>query len=266
MTTQYAADEAHRWVAAFSEALDARDAASAAALFGDECFWRDLAAFTWNVKTLEGRDEIAAMLAAQLDSVGPTAWRVEGEPTVAGEVLEAWVKFETKLARGRSILRLKDGRAWTLLTAIEELKGFEERKGPSRPVGVEHGVYRREKTWLEAKRAEDGALGKGRQPYCVVIGGGQGGIMLGARLKQLNVPTIILEKNSHPGNSLAEPIPFPRAARSGLVRPSAVHPLPRELADIHAEGQARRLARDVHQGDGAKLLELLGGRPRRLRR
>jgi putative flavoprotein involved in K+ transport len=201
MTTQYAADEAHRWVAAFSEALDARDAASAAALFGDECFWRDLAAFTWNVKTLEGRDEIAAMLAAQLDSVGPTAWRVEGEPTVAGEVLEAWVNFETKLARGRSILRLKDGRAWTLLTAIEELKGFEERKGPSRPVGVEHGVYRREKTRLEAKRAEDGALGKGRQPYCVVIGGGQGGIMLGARLKQLNVPTIILEKNSHPGDS-----------------------------------------------------------------
>ena len=58
-------------------ALDARDAASAAALFGDECFWRDLVAFTWNVKTLEGRDEIAAMLAAQLDSVGPTAWRVE---------------------------------------------------------------------------------------------------------------------------------------------------------------------------------------------
>ena len=70
---------------------------------------------------MEGRDEIEAMLAAQLDSVGPTAWRVEGEPTFAGEVLEAWVKFETKLARGRSILRLKDGRAWTLLTAIEEL-------------------------------------------------------------------------------------------------------------------------------------------------
>ena len=57
------------------------------------------------------------------------------------------------------------------------------------------------RTRLEAKRAEDGALGKGRQPYCVVIGGGQGGIMLGARLKQLNVPTIILEKNARAGNS-----------------------------------------------------------------
>jgi putative flavoprotein involved in K+ transport len=201
MTSRQHGEEAHRWVAAFGAALDARDAAGAAALFGDECFWRDLAAFTWNVKTMEGRDEIAAMLAAQLDSVGPTAWRVEGEPTFAGEVLEAWVKFETKLARGRSILRLKDGRAWTLLTAIEELKGFEERKGPSRPMGVEHGVYGLEKTWLEAKRAEEEAFGKGRPPYCVVIGGGQGGIALGARLKQLNVPTIILEKNARPGDS-----------------------------------------------------------------
>src|SRR6185437_662745 len=80
-------------------------------------------------------------------------------------------------------------------------KGFEERKGALRPMGVDRGVYRREQTWLEAKCAEEEALGTGRQPYCVVIGGGQGGIMLGARLKQLHVPTIILEKNSHPGDS-----------------------------------------------------------------
>ena len=171
------------------------------ALFGDECFWRDLVAFTWNVKTLEGRDDIAAMLDAQLDSVGPTAWRVESEPTVADGVVEAWIGFETRHARGRAIVRLKDGRAWTLLTAIEELKGFEERKGRSRPMGAAHGVYRRDKNWLEAKRAERRRSGKDKQPYCVIIGGGQGGIALGARLKQLGVPTIILEKNPRAGNS-----------------------------------------------------------------
>ena len=93
-------------------------------------------------------------------------------------------------------------------------------------MGVEHGVYRRDKTWLEAKRAEEGRSGKERQPYCVVIGGGQGGIALGARLKQLDVPTIILEKNARAGRFLAQPLSFARAARSGLVRPSAVHPVP----------------------------------------
>jgi putative flavoprotein involved in K+ transport len=39
------------------------------------------------------------------------------------------------------------------------------------------------------------------QPYCVIIGGGQGGIALGARLKRLGVPTIILEKNARAGDS-----------------------------------------------------------------
>ena len=192
---------ASAWVDAFSSALACGDAARASSLFGDECFWRDLVAFTWNVKTLEGRDAIAAMLRAQLAAASPTAWRIDGAPTCTNGVVEAWIRFETRLARGRGIVRLKDGRCWTLLTAIEELKGFEERKGALRPMGVAHGVYRRDKNWLEAKREEEESLGKQRQPHCVVIGGGQGGIALGARLKQLGVPTIILEKNARAGDS-----------------------------------------------------------------
>jgi putative flavoprotein involved in K+ transport len=194
-------EEAEAWLAAFSSALEAGDATGAAALFGDECFWRDLAAFTWNVKTLEGREAVAAMLDAQLKTVRPTAWRIDGQPALANGVLEAWIAFETKVSRGRGILRLKNGRAWTLLTAIEELTGFEERKGRLRPMGAAHGVYRRDKNWLERKEAEEQALGKETQPYCVIIGGGQGGIALGARLKQLDVPTIILEKNARTGDS-----------------------------------------------------------------
>ena len=54
-----------------------------------------------------------------------------------------------------AFVRLKDGAAWTLLTTLEELKGFEERKGTARPKGVEHGVYAGDKNWLEAKRADD---------------------------------------------------------------------------------------------------------------
>jgi putative flavoprotein involved in K+ transport len=195
------ANDASGWLDAFGSALAAGEIERATSLFGDECFWRDLVAFTWNVKTMEGRDEIAAMLGAQLAAASPTIWRISGEPTQSNGVTEAWIAFETKLAHGRGILRLKDGRAWTLLTAIEELKGFEERKGRSRPMGVAHGVYRRDKTWLEARRAEQEALGKETQPYCVVVGGGQGGIALGARLKQLDVPTIILEKNARAGDS-----------------------------------------------------------------
>ena len=35
----------------------------------------------------------------------------------------------------------------------------------------------------------------------VIVGGGQGGIGLGARLRMLGVPTIIVEKNARPGDS-----------------------------------------------------------------
>jgi putative flavoprotein involved in K+ transport len=51
------------------------------------------------------------------------------------------------------------------------------------------------------KIAHESALGHTRQPYCVIIGGGQGGIALGARLKRLGVPTIVLEKNARASDS-----------------------------------------------------------------
>lgn len=198
--TQEAAAVRH-WLSAFRDALAARDSEAVGALFGEECFWRDLVAFTWNIKTLEGRAAIAAMLRANLDAIAPSNWRLTEEPERRDGVCEAWLSFETRVGRGRGVLRLRDGKAWTLLTALEELKGFEERKGVRRPNGVAHGVYRRDKTWLEAKQAEEAALGYQKQPYCVVVGGGQGGVALGARLKQLDVPTIILEKNARPGDS-----------------------------------------------------------------
>ena len=54
---------------------------------------------------------------------------------------------------------------------------------------------------MERKQAAEASLGYDAQPYCVIVGGGQGGIALGARLRQLDVPTIIVEKNPRPGDS-----------------------------------------------------------------
>ena len=76
-----------------------------------------------------------------------------------------------------------------------ELKGHEEPRRTARPKGVEHGAFKARQSWLERKQADETSLGSTVQPYVVIIGGGQGGIGLGARLKQLGVPTIIIEKN-----------------------------------------------------------------------
>ena len=78
---------------------------------------------------------------------------------------------------------------------------YEEKKGPTRAKGVEHGAFKERKSWRERKQQEEAELGYTKQPYCVIIGGGQSGIGLGARLKRLEVPTIIIEKNERPGDS-----------------------------------------------------------------
>src|SRR5271170_1303312 len=113
--------QAEAWLAEFVSALRSRDIRAGAALFGEECFWRDLVAFTWNIKTLEGAAEISAMLAANLEAAAPLNWRIDGEPTLVDGSVEAWLRFETRVARGRAIVRLREGRAWTLLTAMDEL-------------------------------------------------------------------------------------------------------------------------------------------------
>ncbi|RSN26071.1 FAD-dependent oxidoreductase [Amycolatopsis sp. WAC 01416] len=189
------------WLSRFESALAARDAEAAAALFAVDSYWRDLVAFTWTIKTVEGRDEVAGMLGACLDRIEPSGFRTTETPTEADGVTEAWLEFETATGRVKGHLRLKDEGAWTLLTSLRELKGFEEPRNDQRPKGVEHGIVRGRKSWAEKREEERTRLGYEQQPYVVVIGGGQGGIALGARLRQLDVPTLVLERNERPGDS-----------------------------------------------------------------
>jgi putative flavoprotein involved in K+ transport len=114
-----------KWLSVFGQALKRGDAESAALMFAKESYWRDLLAFTWNIKTAEGRDAIAAMLGTTLVSARPENWRLDGEASEAGGVTEGWFTFETQLARGHGHLRLKGDKCWTLLTAMTELKGHE---------------------------------------------------------------------------------------------------------------------------------------------
>jgi putative flavoprotein involved in K+ transport len=187
----------------FGKALEDGRIDEAAGMFAEECYWRDLVAFTWNFRTLEGCGEIRDMLEAQLETVRPAAWKVaEGEEaSEADGITEAWITFETEVARGYGHIRLKDGLIWTLLTTMAELKGHEEKAGFNRPLGAKHGQNVGTRSWKEERDEEQETLGYEKQPYCVIIGGGQGGIALGARLRQLGVPTIILERNERAGDS-----------------------------------------------------------------
>lgn len=189
------------WVEHFAEHLARRDIDAALGLFNDECYWRDLVLFSWNLVTLQGKPAIADMLEERLEQVRPGQWQLEGEATLGDGVIEGWISLETATARGKGYVRLKDGKCWTLLTSMRELKGFEEPAGRRRLQGAQHGHGHADKrNWLERRQDEQAAIGITTQPFCLIVGGGQGGLGLAARLKRLNVPTLIIDKAERPGD------------------------------------------------------------------
>ncbi len=192
------------WLASFESALKGRDIEAAAGLFATESYWRDLVSFTWNITTVEGRDGVSELLTGTLENTDPSGFATEEPPDEADGVVTAWITFETGVGRGRGLLRLKeeDGedRAWTLLTTLHELKGHEEPRQDRRPMGAEHGANKERQTWLERQQEEAETLGSTTQPYVLVVGGGQAGIGLGARLRQLGIPSLVIDKHGRPGD------------------------------------------------------------------
>ena len=127
-----------RWLSQFEEALSAGDAEALRVLFHADSHWRDVLALTWRIETVSGGDAIVAALLAGgwLSGIEIDPGRTPPRPVMrAGEdAVEAIFRFETASGRGDGVLRLTpdaDGtlRAWTLLTALEELKGHEEQVG-----------------------------------------------------------------------------------------------------------------------------------------
>lgn len=167
-------------------------------VFEPEGIWRDLLAITWNLHTAEGSKAIAEMLAetdSELAQFDVTDIVDEGEG-----VTRVHFDFDSANFHGKAIARLRGGKAWTLMTSARELIDFPEPSGRNRALGAEHKVIKNPQNWLDKKKQRQEALGKTEQPYVLIVGGGQGGIGLGARLKRLGVPTLIIDKASRPGD------------------------------------------------------------------
>ncbi|PXA79406.1 NAD(P)/FAD-dependent oxidoreductase [Auritidibacter sp. NML120636] len=192
---------AENWLQSFSEALDSHNAEQVVEVFEPDGFWRDFVAFTWNLYTAEGHEHIRELVAATLEQASPRNWRITEEPVTEDGVTTAWLSFETDAGRGEAIVRIRNNVAWTLLTILEELRGFEERVGRRRPQGVSHRITKGRKTWLETRQEREQTLGVTEQPYTLIVGGGQGGIGLASRLENLQVPTLVVDRYESPGDA-----------------------------------------------------------------
>jgi putative flavoprotein involved in K+ transport len=196
-------ETAQHWLNHFASALDNHDYAGACALFTATGCWRDLLAFSWNIYTAEGVEQIEHMLRATLTDMRPHTWDILGEPEALNGDVIAWLGFQTAAGAGKARVVLRDGRCKVFFTALQRLRGHAEKTAANRnrERGVEHGGQKHRQSWLDRKRAAEAALGNTEQPYCLIVGGGQGGLGLAARLKRLNVPTIVVEQNARAGDS-----------------------------------------------------------------
>jgi putative flavoprotein involved in K+ transport len=192
------------WVAAFGTALNRPDIDRVLDLFEPEGFWRDLSALTWNVYTAEGHDAIRAMLSACLAEIAPTAWKIDQVLGSSDGIHQALLSFKTRAACCSAVLRLRGGRCWTLLTAVTELIGFEETTRQRRTNGAPLRYEPGRPDWRTERDRQKAELGVTQQPYCVIVGAGQAGLGLGARLKQLGVPTLIIDKRERPSDTWRE--------------------------------------------------------------
>jgi len=203
---------AENWLMQFQTALTGNDGVLKP-LFLSESYWRDVLALSWNIQTLLGAPAILKALKLHADHVAPCGFVIDPDRApprrvmrAGTEVVEAIFKFETAEGRGSGIVRLipdpDDGnglKAWTLLTALDELKGFEEQIGQARPRGQAYSRDFRGPNWLDLRKAS--ADYADRDPTVLVVGGGQAGLAIAARLKQLKIDTLIVDREGRIGDN-----------------------------------------------------------------
>jgi cation diffusion facilitator CzcD-associated flavoprotein CzcO len=206
-----------RWLTGFERALAGSDDSALQGLFLPDAHWRDLLALTWNVKTVSGAQQISKALrphgAGSIAAANATLFTIDTlrtpprRVTRAGmETIEAFFRFETGAMRAQGLLRLhpeagRDGihQAWTLFTAAEELKGFEENIGSRRPRGESYSRDFQGPNWQDLRRAS--ALYADRDPEVLIVGGGHAGLSIAARLRHLNVDTLIVDREARVGDN-----------------------------------------------------------------
>ena len=200
-----------QWLAGLEDALLSLDANRVAVCFQDDCHWRDILAFTWRFTSVAGRDHVAARFVSAQERtrahsfVVPSGHRAPREVTRLGIAsIEAIFAFETVDGACTGLVRLapdKAGlmRAWLVSTTLQSLRGHEEKLGANRPSGAAYSRNFGGDNWADMRRKA--VAYEDREPAVLVVGGAQAGLSIAARLNQLGVDTLVVERWSRLGDS-----------------------------------------------------------------
>ncbi|KAF8629326.1 hypothetical protein AX15_003509 [Amanita polypyramis BW_CC] len=195
---------ASEWLNVLSAAIESNNAEKAASLFVEDSWWRDMLALTWDFRTFRGTSAIKAFLQDRISSARPRAFKLRQDFLGLQRPYEdlAWINaffdFETETGIGFGIFRLVptangDWKAHTVFTNLEDLKGFPEKIGALRNPEPNHGPWEEDRNREREFEKSD--------PVVLIIGGGQSGLEVAARLKTYDIPTLVVEQNERIGDN-----------------------------------------------------------------
>lgn len=207
-----AAKAAHQWCNQFQAALDKGDADGIVELFVDDGWWRDMLTLTFDFNSYKKNDIKEGLEKHGMPPIKNLKVVRPGDASIVPvndnlTWAQAFLTYETDKIRGKGLIRLKEEngkfkRAYTFFTTVWEVKGHEEHAYERRPNGAEvHEAGPDAKNWLELRKEK--IKFEKSDPTVLIIGGGQNGLMIAARLNALGIPNLIVEKNPNIGDNWA---------------------------------------------------------------
>ncbi|EJD51236.1 FAD/NAD(P)-binding domain-containing protein [Auricularia subglabra TFB-10046 SS5] len=190
-------ETASAWLAKFEELCSDSEPDLHRVFTAEDCWLRDLLTLSSDFRTLHGHEEIKTYLAnaaALKDFRLDVARLTEGSVVLLFDFQIAAAESGNFIApvdaTGRGCARLvmsQDGdwRSWTVLLALHNLVGHEEDIGRAK-------ASISEQTWDDAWAVSCASI---KDDLAVlIVGGGQSGLMTAARLKQMGVRTLVIDR------------------------------------------------------------------------
>ena len=223
---------AHTWLANVRRAAAAGDTTAFADSIDSQGWFRDLMTFSWEFKSLQGPDAVARYLTASNGLKGDrTISNIQLEETPEGRpqaghfgarpMVQAALRFETPKAMGRGfvlipyddVAEIKEEappKAFVFFLMVSDWKGHEEQS-------YESGIYDGHNlSWEEVRKNRHEAIEKDpsviiskRNFICIrltgvnricPVGAGQCGLQVAARFRQMNIKTLIIERDGRVGD------------------------------------------------------------------
>ena len=201
------------WLLRLEAAVEGGHTEAYGRLFAPDGYWRDILSFTWRRPTFSGVAEICEAFGANAERVQARNFRVAcrtAKPRFdrrsGRQVIEGWFDFDTLVGTGAGFVRLHHDdenpwhpRIWLLLTTLQSLRGFEDKADAARPSGNKYSKIESSVNWKQYREREQAF--EHRDPTVIIVGAGHSGLMLAARLRQMDVDVLLIEKNRRVGDN-----------------------------------------------------------------